>query len=406
MSSKPASDTTERKFSFTKLGLERIEPTQKRECYRDTKTPGLVLTVYPSGVKTFIVYRRIGGRPERIRIGTFPQVTVEQARTKAAEINGAIIKDENPAAVKRALRQEPTFGEVFVEFLKTKRTRDGRPLSAKTTYEYQKCAASHLRRIMGEQLPSITFERLREVHRRIESPAQANKARAIVSSVFNFARRERITTLPNPAELLRDYGIKSRDRFLQPDELPRFFAAVADSPLRDFFLLAILTGARRSNLQEMAWADINLTESTWRIPMTKNGSAQTVPLPPEAVEILRERQENAVFGAKYVFPGPGKSGHLTEPKKAFAAILKQAGIENLRLHDLRRTLGSWQARQGASLAIIGKSLGHKSQQATAIYARLDLDPVRQSVNAATSAMLEAGGMKDGGAVIQFRRKRA
>jgi len=63
--------------------------------------------------------------------------------------------------------------------------------------------------------------------------------------------------------------------------------------------------------------------------------------------------------------------------------------ENLRIHDLRRTLGSWQARAGASLTIVGKSLGHKSQQATAIYARVDLDPVRQSVEAAVSSLLKA-----------------
>jgi integrase len=64
-------------------------------------------------------------------------------------------------------------------------------------------------------------------------------------------------------------------------------------------------------------------------------------------------------------------------------------MTDLRIHDLRRTLGSWQAKTGASLAIIGKSLNHKSHQATAIYARLDLDPVRQSVNTATQAMLAA-----------------
>jgi integrase len=71
--------------------------------------------------------------------------------------------------------------------------------------------------------------------------------------------------------------------------------------------------------------------------------------------------------------------------------MKDAGLEeDLRIHDLRRTLGSWQARAGASLTIIGKSLGHKSQQATAIYSRLDLDPVRASVEQATAAMIEAG----------------
>jgi integrase len=74
-------------------------------------------------------------------------------------------------------------------------------------------------------------------------------------------------------------------------------------------------------------------------------------------------------------------------------------IDDLRIHDLRRTLGSWQAKQGASLAIIGKSLNHKSQQATAIYARLDLDPVRTSVNNATAAMLQAGGIKQAAELV-------
>ena len=81
-----------------------------------------------------------------------------------------------------------------------------------------------------------------------------------------------------------------------------------------------------------------------------------------------------------------KTGHLVEPKRAWATLLKRANIEDLRLHDLRRTLGSWQAATGANSYIIGKSLNHKSQSATAIYARLDTDPVRASINKATDAM--------------------
>ncbi|HRB21977.1 MAG TPA: tyrosine-type recombinase/integrase, partial [Nitrosomonas sp.] len=79
--------------------------------------------------------------------------------------------------------------------------------------------------------------------------------------------------------------------------------------------------------------------------------------------------------------------------------------KDLRLHDLRRTLGSWQAKTGASLAIIGKSLNHKNQNTTAIYARLDLDPVRDSVNTATSAMLAAGGLTKPGEIVQFKKKK-
>lgn len=79
-------------------------------------------------------------------------------------------------------------------------------------------------------------------------------------------------------------------------------------------------------------------------------------------------------------------------------------MTDLRIHDLRRTLGSWQAKTGASLAIIGKSLNHKTHQATAIYARLDLDPVRQSVETATQAMLEAAGIKQSADVIKLPKR--
>jgi integrase len=87
-------------------------------------------------------------------------------------------------------------------------------------------------------------------------------------------------------------------------------------------------------------------------------------------------------------------------------LLMRSDIGDLRIHDLRRSLGSWQAISGASLAIIGNSLGHKSADATMIYARLSLDPVRASLNTATSAMLQAAGVKQQptAPVVKIRRK--
>lgn len=106
----------------------------------------------------------------------------------------------------------------------------------------------------------------------------------------------------------------------------------------------------------------------------------------------------------WVFPGTGKTGHLVTPRKAWLEVLEAAGLdEDLRIHDLRRTLGSWQARAGASLQVIGKSLGHKSQQATAIYSRLDLDPVRASVEGAVRDLMEAGKQPTGAKVVPLRR---
>jgi integrase len=165
-----------------------------------------------------------------------------------------------------------------------------------------------------------------------------------------------------------------------------------NATFKDFFYICLLTGARRGNVLSMKWEDVNLERRTWTVADTKNGESQTIVLPHEAIEILEKR---ALLSKKeWVFPSPASaSGHIEEPKKAWKRILKEANISNLRIHDLRRTLGSWQAATGANSYIIGKSLGHKTHQATAIYARLNLDPVRESVSKATEAMFAAGMKK-------------
>jgi integrase len=157
-------------------------------------------------------------------------------------------------------------------------------------------------------------------------------------------------------------------------------------------MMSLLAGARKSNTLAMRWDEISFHGATWRIALTKNDDPQIVHLSPQAMEILKERKLHSL--SPWVFPGGGASGHLADPKKAWMRILKEAGIADLRIHDLRRTLGSWQAATGANSYIIGKSLGHRSQQSTAVYARLNLDPVRDSVNKATDAMLSYGKLPD------------
>jgi len=124
-----------------------------------------------------------------------------------------------------------------------------------------------------------------------------------------------------------------------------------------------------------------------------------------------ERRTLAILRARvgcdpaWVFPGNGRTGHLVEPTKAWWRVLAKAGIDDLRIHDLRRTLGSWQAKTGATLAIIGKSLNHKSVAATAIYARLDLDPVRESMDRGTGAMLAVAGLNASAEVVPLKPRK-
>lgn len=398
-----------KQYNFTKEYLKALPLPEsgKRAVYHDKKTTGLQVRVTSTGAKTFCVYRRIkGGQPERVTLGRFPDMSIEQARGKAADINAAIEGGASPAKVKRAHREEPTFADIFDLFLPGKRKRNKQPLSERTKRDYQDCLRLHLAKIKDLKLSQIGRDDVRRIHAAItkKSPASANRAVAIISSVFNYAIDELdVYAGANPASKIKKNYEAPRERFAQSDELPRLFAAMANDPLGDFFLLALLTGARRSNVQAMRWDEINLDDGIWRIPLTKNGTSQNVTLSPEAAIVLSSRKKLA--DSPFVFPGAGATGHLTEPKRAWARILKHAGLENLRIHDLRRTLGSWQAKTGASLTIIGKSLNHKTHQATAIYARLDLDPVRASVNTATSAMMEAAGLKPTAEVVALRGKK-
>jgi integrase len=137
----------------------------------------------------------------------------------------------------------------------------------------------------------------------------------------------------------------------------------------------------------MRWEEINFERREWLIPETKNGEALRVHLIDNVLEILKRRLQD--YGKQeWVFEGHGETGHLVEPKSGWKRILQRAGIKDLRIHDLRRTLGSWQAATGANSFMIGQSLGHKSSQSTAVYARLNIDPVRESVEKATQAMLQ------------------
>ena len=330
-----------------------------------------------------------------IKLGTFPDMTCEQARNEAGKVLGAFAQGENPAAVKRAVKAELTFGEAFVDFLERKRKRDGSPIAEKTKRDYTDLLRLYLDGIKSKKLSAIERNEIKVIHAKTtkKSAAQADRVVAVVSAVYSFMLAHDQFNGQNPAMLIQKNPAPSRERFLQVDELIPFFKALSESSneiMRDFFLLALLTGARRANVCAMRWLDIDLTAGVWRIAKTKNGTPQTVTLSPDAVTVLETRKAG---GGEFVFPGEGKTRHIVEPKKAWATILKAAGIENLRIHDLRRTLASWQARTGASLPIIGKSLNHKTHQATLIYARLDLDPIRQSVNIATTAMMEAAGLK-------------
>lgn len=381
-----------RKFNFTKKQIDKvpIPNNGQRAYFHDAMTRGLALAVSPSGKKVFVLYRKVDRRPERITIGAYPDLSIEQARNRAAELNGKIARGENPAAKRRAVHDEMTLGELFAAWLE----RYAKP-HKKTWSDDVGTFNKHLSVWKFRKISEIRKMDVVTLHGRIGAKSGkyvANRVVEILSGIFNKAIDVWHWKGDNPATRVKAFRERKRERFLQRQEMPDFFRALREEPnetVRDYLLMSLFTGARRANVQAMRWDEINFPAATWRIPetKTKSGESVTVPLSPEAVSILGTRKVSA--SGEWVFPGKGATGHLTEPKTAWKRILARAGISDLRIHDLRRTFGSWQATAGSSLPIIGESLGHKSLGATQVYARLNLDPVRASVNKATEAMLLA-----------------
>ena len=395
------------KMQFTKARIAALEPVPgKRITVYDETQKGLCIRVTPAGAKAFYCVRRVEGKVEWVRIGDATSVSIETARTRAAEIINDIARGTNPAEQKRIRKAEMAFSDLFSEWVKDCIAREKKSLG-KDQDNYR----LHLQGLARKKLSDIQRNDIRKLHTTLSVRSGrilANRVLALVRALFNFGIKTLdIPNLTNPAAGLKMNREESRDRRLHPDEMPKFFEALAaeENPdMRDYVMLSLLTGARRSNVLAMHWQEIHLERGTWTIPGSKAKAKDniTVPLTDAAVDVLQARAE-ATGAQGWVFPGAGKTGHLVEPKKGWQRLLQRAGIEDLRLHDLRRSLASFQIDAGVSLAVIGKGLGHHSQQTTAVYARLAQDPVADAWQKGTDAILVAAGVKSTAEIVPLKK---
>jgi integrase len=376
-------------FNFTKKSLDALcAPEKGKRLYvYDTKIRGLELMVTDKGSKSFKVYLKFNNKPIRVTLGKYSNMTVEEARNKAKPVIVEISKGKNPNQEKKKLREETTLGEMVSLYMERySKVR-------KKTWQYDE---RDLPRFVGHwfnrKLSMVTKQDIQTLHEKVGKENglyQANRLLARIQGLYNKAIEWGWEGI-NPAQGIKKFKEKSRDRFLHPDELPRFFESLDAEPnstIRDYIYVSLFTGVRKSNVLSMRWENIHFDRQEWLVPETKNGDPLRVHLSETVINILKSRLEKS--GKKeWVFEGPGATGHLVEPKAGWKRILQKAGIKDLRIHDLRRTLGSWQAATGANSYMIGQSLGHKSPHSTAVYARLNLDPVRSSVEKATEAMLQ------------------
>jgi integrase len=384
------------KLKLTKRSIDAIPSPagSERIVIHDTDVKGFSIRI-SRGARTYYLYRWACGRPQRFRLGTYPELAPEAARRLAEKMNGEVAQGADIAAERRKRRQpnrtDPTLGEVFAHTLENHWKPRAR------TWKEQERVFNSYTPAAWKNRPVSTLSKLEvlEVHTRLgkkNGSFTANRWRGVLHRLFEVAGDDFDFAGGNPVRRVKAFTEEERERFLTPEELPRLFDAIdaaEDVRIADYLRLALLTGARKTALLRMRFADVDLARAVWTIPPSdsKNAKPIHVPLVPEAVEVIRSRQF-AAGGREYVFPGRHGIGHLTDPTKPLGKVFAAAGFTDVRLHDLRRTFGSWQAANGSSELLIGKSLGHRHTRSTAVYARVNLGPVRESVERATSAMTE------------------
>lgn len=384
-------------INFTEKSIFAL-PTPPKEAgqqvYYDTgTTDGLMLIITYGGTKTYYFNMFFQGRPIRVKIGRVGDIKLVDARAKAHTLReDAAHRGIDPSAKRKEDLKDITLKQFYETVYKPEYSdiykRESSVGNDDSIFEHR-LADFHNRKML-----SIRPEEIEKLHQKTKkelSPYTANRMLSLIKHMYSIAIKQgHIQSRENPAEFVRKFPEQSRDRFLQSDEIKRFFEALENEDnqvFKNYVLLSLFTGQRRNSVLSMRWDNVDLKNGLIYIPDTKNGDPMQIPMTTQTKELLESMKADAENN--WVIPSnKSASGHLEDPKRPWQDLLKRANIKNLRLHDLRRTQGSYQAITGASTNIIGKSLGHKSQSATMVYARLSADPVRESMQRATDRMMK------------------
>jgi integrase len=369
---------------LTESIVEKTWPVSAGQRFvRDSELPGFALRVTKAS-KSFIFEKRIHGRMRRVTLGRFGILTADEARERAVSMAAEISKGTVP----ERLRKRRTFGELADLYLERHAPRK------RSARNDRAVLRNHLSGWRPRALSEITQHDLERLHAELgrTAPYQANRAVALLRKMFNLALDWGLLLGENPAGGIRFYPEEKRQRYLMPDELPRVFAALQDEKneyARAAFVTAILTGARRQEVLEMKWVDLNLDRAVWRVPQASGGPAHTIPLPTQLVGLLQQLPK--VEANPYVFIGEVAGGHLVNMKRAWHRICVKAKIADVRIHDLRRTFGAWLTASGESLVLVGQVLNHRSPATTAGYVALKLDPIREALERNSKRLVLGGG---------------
>ena len=384
--------------SLTTMAVKRMRPpsTGRRETY-DAKVPGLFLRVTMTGKKSWGLDFRFKGKRERLMLGSYPVVELDDARTAAMDALKAVRNDRNPAAEKRASKQAQPSAEtvravaaLFVERYAKRNNRSWR--------ETERIFKMYVVPVWKDRLlADIRRPDLINLLDGVEDnngPVMSDAVLAQVRKLFNWALDRGIIEATPIARVQRRTKSKerARKRWLDKSEIRAVWSAAdqAGHPFGPFVKMLLLTGQRRSEVANMRWDEIN--NGVWTIPATKTKNKQEheVPLPLAAIQLLGGIPSTG----DYVFmSGRSKAGNpisgFSKAKAALDAHILNSGepLEKWGFHDLRRSVRTHMSRLNVASAIAERVLNHAPQGVEAVYDRHGyLDEKRMALEAWSSSL--------------------
>lgn len=398
---------------LTKRTVDASEPQAQRYTVFDSVIPGFGLRIYPSGAKSWVFEYRPGegGRrvaKKRITIGKASDFTPEAARKLADAFRSSVKTGRDPQGEKSRQREAATLSELATSFL-ADHVEAKRKASTKTHYEdvLNRLVLPKLGKLKAKDVTRADIARLHLAHR--GTPFQANRILAIVGSMYGFGGKHGFVPEGiNPARGVERYKEEGRERYLSIDELERLGAAIREAETNGVawkidprkkikhvpkenratnigeyaaaaLRLLIFTGARLGEILTLKWEHVDIERGLLLLPDSKTGK-KVIVLNAPALAVLA----NLTRAGTYVIAGESVGTENEKPrsdlKRPWAMVKRQAGLEGLRLHDLRHNFAAFGASGGMGLPIIGKLLGHSQQQTTARYAHLDNDPLKRAAD--------------------------
>ena len=380
---------------LTKRSVESFEPASAAVVRYDDKLAGFGVRVMPSGRRYYFVrYRNKHGRDRWFTIGEHGKITVDGARSKARQIFQAVADGDDPSSEREAFRTAPTVNDLLDRYIAEHLEQRNRPA---TRAAFKGIVERDIRPALGKfKVAAVTRQDVDRFHRsKSATPRQANLILAVCSKAFGLAELwEMRSEGSNPCSKIERYPENHRERFLSADELGRLGATLRRAETvglpwknggRTLYRrvttaaveLLLFTGCRLSEVLRLRWEQVNFTEGTMALPETKSGRPQVVTINAPARQVLKELQ--SAKASDWVLPSVSSVKRPISKagiEAAWHRVRKAAQLEDVRLHDLRHTVGTYAGQSGANAFLVRDLLRHKNLAMTGRYVNRADSPVR------------------------------